>query len=261
MQNPFRILLAALRLILIIVSLAIFVLPLFLADKIFGLSTKSAFKVRRMWIRVAKVILGITTQVEGQQYEETALYVCNHRSFADPLIISLYLNAYVIAKAEVGKLPILSTGAELTGVMYVQRESKDSRSAVKKKMVETLLEGKNVLVYPEGTTNGELHLKPYKRGTFIEAADNGIPVVPVVIEYKNAKDLWSSRGMVRHHFKQFGKLRTQCRLRFGPFLTSTDGEQLRSESEDWSNQSVKEIHQGWNSLFSSHSDTVGPTQA
>jgi 1-acyl-sn-glycerol-3-phosphate acyltransferase len=249
MYNPISFTLALIRIILIVILLLIFVPPLLLADKLFKLSPQSAFKVRRAWVKIAKVILGIRVQVNGTPHPETALYVSNHRSFSDPLIIADYIDAYVIAKAEVGDLPLISTGAEKTGVIYVQRDNKESRSSVKKTMVKTLLEGKNVLVFPEGTTNDKKQLLPYKKGTFFEAAQNGIPVVPIIIEYKTQKDLWFQRSIFSHHFIQFGKLLTDTRLEIGPAFTNSDGEQLRVVIENWSTATVKRLHKNWGSLF------------
>ncbi len=249
MYNPFSLLLALVRIILIIISLLIFVPPLLIADKLFKLSPESAFKVRRAWVKISKVILGIKVQVSGAPHTDTALYVSNHRSFSDPLIIADYIDAYVIAKAEVGDLPLISTGAEKTGVIYVQRDNQESRSSVKKTMVKTLLEGKNVLVFPEGTTNDKKELMPYKKGTFFEAAQNNVPVVPIIIEYRTKKDLWFQRSIFSHHFIQFGKLLTHTRLEIGPAFVNTDGNQLRIDIEKWSADTVNKLHKNWGSLF------------
>ena len=83
-------------------------------------------------------ILNMHVIIEGKPHDKPALYVCNHRSFADPLAILPYLDAYVIAKAEVASYPIINKGAELTGVLYVKREDSQSRNAVRDKMVKPL---------------------------------------------------------------------------------------------------------------------------
>ena len=166
MYNPFALLLALLRIILIAVTLFFFVIPLLIVDKLVNLSSKTAFKIRRAWVKIAKLILGIRVEIKGKPYEGTALYVCNHRSFSDPLILANYIDTYVIAKAEVANLPLIGKGAEKTGVIYVKRDNQQSRSSVRITMVKTLLEGKNVLVFPEGTTNDKKKLMDYKKGTF-----------------------------------------------------------------------------------------------
>lgn len=194
-------------------------------------------------------ILGMTIDKEGEIYDEPALYVCNHRSLSDPVAMTYFLDAYVIAKAEVADIPLLNKGAKLTGIIYVKRESKGSRKATRQAMIDTVKSGLNVLVYPEGTTNGQMDLLPYRPGTFIEAVNNGIPIVPVVLEYKTKWDLWTSGGIAKQWMKQFWKLRTQCKMVIGEPVLSDDFESLRKEIENWSNAEIIAIHEHWKGSY------------
>lgn len=236
--------------------MAVFILVYLLLTKTIVRHTKEkAFVLRRLFLRYANFILGIKTDVTGSIPKETALYVSNHRSLSDPLILCNFLDAYVIAKAEVAKYPIISTGARLTGILYVQREEKTSRRAVREKMKETLLLGANVLVYPEGTVNYKKNTLPYKAGTFKEVSALNIPIVPVCLEYKRAKDIWCKRSMFEHFILQFGHLTTVTRLVIGEPMLDEDGEYLREKCEDWTNQTIHKIHSDWNSVFT-HQDSV-----
>ena len=124
MINPIYILIALLRAIILVVSLII-VLPIYLLVTLFLENTpKRAFWVRRQWVKFALVVLGISIELSGKAPSHHALYVCNHRSFADPLIFAHYIDAYVIAKAEVASIPLISKGAEMTGLIYIKREDK-----------------------------------------------------------------------------------------------------------------------------------------
>ncbi|MDA8693080.1 1-acyl-sn-glycerol-3-phosphate acyltransferase [Saprospiraceae bacterium] len=248
MINPFAYLLAAIRAIILIILMALFLLIYVPLDLIFKIGTPERnFWLRRMYVRVANIILGIRCQVTGKAYEGTALYLCNHRSLSDPLIFSAYIDAFVIAKAEVSKIPVLDTGAKVTGIIYVKRESQNSRHAVREKMAETLRDGINILVYPEGTVNGEPELLEYRPGTCIEAVKNNIPVVPVVLEYRHDKDIWSDGTLVSHFFSQFGKLFTKTKLIIGPPMTADDGIELRDKIMTWSQEQVYTAHKGWGS--------------
>ncbi|NNE15245.1 MAG: 1-acyl-sn-glycerol-3-phosphate acyltransferase [Saprospiraceae bacterium] len=221
-----------------------------LSSFLFKNTVDRAFALRRLYVRYACFVMGIIIEKEGNPTVKPAVYVSNHRSLSDPLITSPFLNAFIIAKAEVENIPLISTGAKLTGILFVERESKDSRSAVREKMVETLEEGQNVLVYPEGTVN---HLKtplPYRPGTFKTAAKMGLPVIPIVLEYKHEKDLWYNRQMVSHFFHQFGWPLTKAKLAFGPPISNTDGELLKKEVEVWTINKINEMHSNWKSVFS-----------
>jgi len=200
-------------------------------------------------MRFALPIMGMTIDKKGEIHDQPALYVCNHRSLSDPVALTYYLDAYVIAKAEVADIPILNKGAKLTGIIYVKRESKDSRKATRQAMIDTVKSGLNVLVYPEGTTNGNMDTLPYRPGTFIEAAKNGIPVVPVVLEYKTKWDLWLEGGIPYQWFKQFWKLKTEVKIVIGEPVVSDDFEWLREKVESWSNAEIIAIHDEWEGSY------------
>lgn len=262
MINPFYILIAAIRAIILVISLMI-VLPIYLLVTLFVENTpKRAFWIRRQWVKFALVVLGISIEVSGKSPDHHALYVCNHRSFSDPVVFARYIDAYVIAKAEVASIPLISKGAEMTGVIYVKREDKSSRSATRQLMVDLLLEEKNVLVYPEGTVNAGFNPLEFKKGTFIEAVKNNIPVVPIALEYKKKKDLWQHSSLVAHHFKQFGRLTTKCKFYIGPPMINEDGVALAAEAEAWTKGKIIEAHKDWKgSYFHESAQAIDTKQA
>lgn len=252
MINPISWILAFVRALTTLLLMFIFLLVYIPLSYLFLKNTpKNAFRLRRLYVYITSAIFGISCEVEGTPHKGTALYVSNHRNFLDPLIFSHYVNAYVIAKAEVSKIPLLDTGAKLTGIIYVQRENKGSRSSVRQKMVETLLQDINILVYPEGTVNVKQELLEYRPGTFIETAKINIPVVPVVLEYHNEKDLWENKSLFSQFFQSLGKLRTKTKLSIGPAMNDDDGLALRDKVQKWSQAKVNEMHVEWkNSVFS-----------
>ncbi len=211
-----------------------------------GNTPERAFRLRRRWIRwVVLPILNIKYKVKGKPPITPALYVCNHRSFVDPLINCAYLDAYIIAKAEIAKYPIINKGAEMTGVLWVKRDSTKSRNATREKLVETLLDGYNVLVYPEGTVGVTPETLKFSKGTFAEAVKNNIPIVPIALEYRDTKDLWQDTSFVQHYFNQFASWRTEVKMSFGPAMTAEDGPQLSLDAQAWINAELKEMQQDW----------------
>ncbi len=194
-------------------------------------------------------------EIEGQPASTPALYVCNHRSFSDPVLLSKYLNAFVVAKAEVANMPVINKGASITGIIYVKRENSDSRKATRQALVDNLKKGRNILVYPEGTTNDQKYVMPYKHGTFNEAANNNFPIVPITMEYRHARDIWKDRGMISQFFRQCSKWRTDIKLKIGTAQTWENGESGRINAMSWTNQTIYDMHSGWESVFD---DTLKP---
>ena len=176
----FRNILASIRGILVLLSMLFYLLGYAFSRLFFKHTKESGLALRLMWVRqMVYPIMNIKVEVKGAAGAEGALYVSNHRSFSDPLILSKYLNAFIIAKAEVGGYPLISKGAEVTGVIYVKREDKNSRTDARKAYVDVVKNGHNILVYPEGTVSTDKGTLPFKKGTFIEAAKEKIQVVPM----------------------------------------------------------------------------------
>jgi len=190
-------------------------------------------------------VLNIKVQLQGKVAEGAALYVCNHRSFLDPAVISKYLDAFVIAKAEIADYPIINKGAEVTGVIWVRRDSQDSRVATRKAYVDTLQAGYNVLVYPEGTVSIEPTSLDFKKGTFHEAAKHGFKVVPVAIEYRDKKDLWSIASLLKYYIQQCSTWSTHVKLHFGEPLSAADGAELHDQAYQWINKEMHTMQTGW----------------
>jgi len=209
---------------------------------------KRGFRLRRNWARLGTKILGINVIKEGEAYHEPALYVVNHRSLVDPMIIAPYLNAFIVAKAEIANYPVLGPGAAQTGIVFVQRDNKSSRSATIDAIEMILKRGDNVMIFPEGTTNLYQLTKEYKLGSFRVAADLHIPVVPVVLEYRDHKDLWNIHKMVPQFLKQFGTLRTYTKMKIGEPIRGKDPVQLMNQAKKFTDDTLIEMHENWTTM-------------
>lgn len=213
-------------------------------------SKHRAFTLRRNWLKwVALPVLNIKVIKTGHPISSPALYISNHRSFSDPIVLCRYIDAFVIAKAEVANYPIINKGAELTGVIWVKRDNQHSRKNSRSQMLKVLQSGYNVLVYPEGTVGIHRHTLDFRPGSFIECAANGIPVVPVAIEYKTEKDLWKKEKFIPQYLYQFSKWKTEVKLAIGPPLMNADGAQLHAEAHKWVNDRITEMQENWSEIY------------
>lgn len=188
-------------------------------------------------------LLGFSIRKEGDPVAQPALYVCNHKGVFDFFVVLRYINAFVVSKSEMSKLPVISKGAEYSGIIYVNRDDQKSRSAVRDAIRETLLSGRNVLIFPEGTTNSGRTTMEFKMGSFVEAARHGIPVVPVALEYKNKSDYYVDIPALTMYFRSFGKLWTTCGISYGPPIMDTDPEALVSKTRAWIDQKLLEFQE------------------
>ncbi len=210
---------------------------------------KRAFRLRRNYIRIAFLVFNIRLEKEGKMHDGPALYVCNHRSFIDPVIVCRYVDAFVIAKAEVASMPVLNTGAKFTGIIYVKRENRDSRHAAREMMSETIQNGHNVLVYPEGTIATDPKTLPFRPGSFAEMARLGIPVVPIAIEYQNDYSYWRTPSLLKHFVNHVGRWNIPCKMKIGKPIWDQDGTALKDKAESWVNEELKKMQAGWSNVF------------
>lgn len=246
--------LAIIRALLLLLSMGLFLIVYGVTRLLWPHTKDSAFNLRRNWIKyVCLPVLNVKTIVKGKPAAGAGLYVSNHRSFLDPAIISRYLDAFIIAKAEIADYPLINKGAEVTGVIWVRRDSKDSRAATRQAYIDTIAEGYNVLVYPEGTISTDKETLPFKRGTFNEAAKNNFQVVPVVLEYRDKSDIWTINSLLKFYIKQASKWSIQTKLSFGEPISSTDGDVLHDTAYQWINTELASMQEGWSRAF----DKVG----
>ena len=89
----------------------------------------------------------------------------------------------ILAKEELGKIPLLNRWMKLLGCVFVQRD--DLRASVRALNDATAIveSGRSFVIFPEGTREKEGKLLPPKSGLFVIAAGAGVDVVPCRILY------------------------------------------------------------------------------
>ena len=124
------------------------------------------------------------------------VFVANHRSYYDiPLLLASLDEPYgILAKEELGKIPLLNRWMKLLGCVFVQRD--DVRASVRALNDATAIveSGRSFIIFPEGTRykGEEGGAGEFKAGAFRIAVKTGAPVVPVAIS--GARGLFEARG-------------------------------------------------------------------
>jgi 1-acyl-sn-glycerol-3-phosphate acyltransferase len=227
--------LALIRLILfLVVALAIYGAMLFtnLFYKNKDKKLSRGIKYRRTIIRIIIILLGTKITQYGKKFNQSGLIVFNHRSYYDPIVILKNILAYPVGKKEVESWPLIGDVCKTTGVIFVQRESRESRKDTLKKMNAVLKNGYSILLAPEGTTHIEPTTIAFKPGGFIVAAQLGIPVLPIAIDYKDLNDAWiGDETFVPHFIRCFGKWHTEIKISYLEPILSDDVDYLISQSK------------------------------
>ena len=211
---------------------------------------KWRLRVRRIWAKSAVFILNYKVELRGKfPHDRNYLYVGNHRSSLDPFVCLAYLEANPVSRADVRKYPFVGKGAVMFGIIFVNKESRTSRSASKEAIYNALKEGKSVMIYPEGKTGSQPLTSTFQKGSFDVAAELGIPVIPFALEYKSLDDYWDHTDtMAGHYFKYLAKPRTYMRLSVGEAIQGDNAFALLRQSQQWVNDEIVNLRSDWGGL-------------
>ncbi len=162
--------------------------------------------------------------------DEPYIIVANHRSALDGLIITAKLNnrmtrnTFFFAKEKHWRTRFarFMAGKNNVIVMDINKNLKESLQ----QMSYVLRQGKNVIIFPEGTRSKSKELKQFKETFAILSKELNIPILPVVIK--------GSEKAVLHPVK-FPRLFTRIRVEFlEPIYPQPDEsiEELRNRAEE-----------------------------
>jgi 1-acyl-sn-glycerol-3-phosphate acyltransferase len=163
---------------------------------------KVAF-ARFYWSVMCKLI-GVSVRVIGQPIHHSAdgrpvVYVSNHSSWLDILVLGGRLDACFIAKEEVARWPVVGAIARLGRTVYVRR-ARTSTARERDEMRARLAAGDNLILFPEGTTSDGSRVLPF-RSAFLSIAElpataDGKPAIvqPVSVVYDRLGGLPTGRA-------------------------------------------------------------------
>ena len=204
------------------------------------------FRFYLFWKRGILWVMNIQVQEEGTVPSTPGVIMANHRSYVDIAVTPSIIPFVIVAKKSVRSWPLVGLGGDAIRTIWVDRESKDSRTKTREKMNYRLGKGGSVLIYPEGTTSkgpGLLDLKP---GMFHTCADGNFPIYPMAIEYEDQDIAWVGDDLFIPHFiSHFGQKRVRVKVRYGEPILESTGEELRIQTYNWLSTSLNEMRQEW----------------
>ena len=163
------------------------------------LTTKDSLQRRRRYAwttsqlsRLCLKLMNVTVNVKNYPaLNSQSLLISNHLGMIDILLKCSVQETLFITSYELKEAPGLGALTEMGGCLYVERRSRANIHREIENIRETLLEGFNVVLYPEGmSTNGE-KVHPFKKSLLMSVAGTGIPIVPVCLSFRkvNGEDM------------------------------------------------------------------------
>ncbi|WP_346010438.1 lysophospholipid acyltransferase family protein [Campylobacter concisus] len=139
--------------------------------------------IRKFWGRSQRFFGGYKLKVIGNFSDEANILLINHQSMLDIIVIEELhpKNVCWIAKAQIGKIPIIGKILSLPKMIAVERENKHSLIKLLSEAKDRVENGRVLAIFPEGTRSQTNKLLPFKGGAKLLVEKLNLKVQPIVI--------------------------------------------------------------------------------
>jgi 1-acyl-sn-glycerol-3-phosphate acyltransferase len=138
------------------------------------------------WCRQLLGLLGLAVQSQGAPHDGPVLWVANHVSWLDILVINAVRPARFVSKADVRRWPLIGWLVACGGTLFIERERKRDALRVLHQVSEALKAGDTIALFPEGTTSDGRGVLPFHANLLQAALSAGAPVQAIVLRFADA---------------------------------------------------------------------------
>ncbi len=135
-----------------------------------------------IWLGILTRVFGVRIKTCGTALTEKTLFVANHVSWLDILILGHLLPIHFLSKHEVKTMPLIGWLATRAGTLFIKRGCSNSASDSSSEITVVLKQQHNSLIFAEGTTT-DGHIKKFHSRMMQSAIDAHAMVQPVAIFY------------------------------------------------------------------------------
>ena len=200
------------------------------------------------WCREVLDVLSIRLNLRGETPPgsvSSVLFVANHVSWMDILVINACRRVRFVAKAEVRQWPLVGWMAARTGTLFLKRTSPHELARVTKGVSASLRRGDCVALFPEGTTTDGTSIQAFHSGLFESAITAEAMVWPVAIKYKRPDGsldpdiaFVGNQSLLSSIVNVLARPATQAQLSFASPVESSAGD--RRALTAWCQQAIEQ---------------------
>lgn len=189
------------------------------------------------WHVVCRIV-GLNVAVFGQRCDERpVLYVANHISYLDILVLGSQLKARFVAKSDVAGWPGINFLAVIGRTLFIDRRPALAASQTQK-IADLLERGESLIIFPEGTSTDGNRMAPFKSALFkaaeIDVAGRKVLVQPLSITYTRLNGMpmgrvwrplyawYGDMSLAPHLWRALGLGQAQVELEFHPPVRLSD---------------------------------------
>lgn len=130
-------------------------------------------------------IAGARARKSGTNVRRDVVFIANHISWIDILVIAGASGSAFVAKAEIRDAPVVGWLSTLNRTVFVSREDRAGVAEQIDRLREALTDTWSVTIFPEGTTDDGRSLLPFKSSLLkiLEPPPPGVVVQPLFLDY------------------------------------------------------------------------------
>ena len=139
----------------------------------------------RRFLKWVGYAAGMRVRIVGAPLTRDVLFLANHVSWLDIMILAGASGTAFVSKAEVRRWPVLGWLAGLNRTVYVERGERKAVRGQADELRSALASGRPLALFPEGTTEGGREVLPF-RASLLSSLFPPLPrvrVQPVAIDY------------------------------------------------------------------------------
>jgi 1-acyl-sn-glycerol-3-phosphate acyltransferase len=145
-----------------------------------------ADRAAKWWSRMALRVCGMRPRVTGVEHLDdvgAAILAANHASYIDSVVLmaTIPTDFRFLAKRRLADYPLIGTVIRRAGHATIDKATVAQQLSSADVLARLLREGRQMLVFPEGTFFRPPELLPFRLGAFKAAVDTGRPIVPVAL--------------------------------------------------------------------------------
>ena len=228
-----KIILILLRLPLIIIRLPLIIIHVFVGILILLLFfPKQKLNMKNIhssivviWMKILRFLFGLKIKIKGKVEYECSVYVSNHISYLDIIVLNSILPVHFIAKSEIYRWPIIGYLTSKSGNLFIKRGDRESSKKIISSIRDDINFSNKIVFFPEGRIGDGVTVKKFHSKLFNSIEKSGKKVQPIFIRYpkKYPYDLSSNKDIVANDDSEtlfavsincLGKLTTEVLLNF-----------------------------------------------
>jgi 1-acyl-sn-glycerol-3-phosphate acyltransferase len=139
----------------------------------------------RLFLRWAGYAAGLRIRIEGTPLSHNILFLANHVSWLDILLLGGSAGAAFVSKAEVRDWPVIGWLARVNRSVFVERARRGDVRGQADSLRDALAAGQPVALFPEGTTEGGHETLPFRASLLASLFPPlpGIRIQPIALDY------------------------------------------------------------------------------